>query len=67
MSIIQVKTGTANNRKARAKYQVMNNSGFGKVKIVQQGEKRLSVVEQYLMTVEEAMRLCENGLAITAE
>lgn len=67
MSIIQVKTGTANNRKARVKYQVMNNSGFGKVKIVQQGEKRLSVVEQYLMTVEEAMRLCENGLAITAE
>ena len=67
MSIIQAKTGTVNNRKARAKYQVMNNSGFGKVKIVQQGEKRLSVVEQYLMTVEEAMRLCENGLAITAE
>ena len=43
----------------------MANGGFGPVKVVQQGEKRLDTIGLFTMTVQEAMKSCEKGLAIT--
>lgn len=64
MSMVRVKTGALNNKKARAKHQVMANSGFGEVKIIQEGERVLDVVGLYCTTIEEAMRLYnKSGLA----
>lgn len=48
-----------------SRHTIMANSGFGPVKVIKTGEKRLSIVEQYTMTVEEAMKCYKNGLAIT--
>lgn len=53
-------------RSRKYTHSIMSNPGFGPVIIVQQGEKRLSLVEQYTMTVEEAMKSCEKGLAVTS-
>ena len=64
MSIIRVKTGALDNRKSRARHQVMNNSGFGKIKIIQEGERKLDPIGLYCTTVEEAMKLYrKTGLA----
>lgn len=65
MSIITVKQSVASSKRTRARHSVMNNSGFGPVTIIQQGEKRLSLYELQCMTVAEANKLCESGLAIS--
>lgn len=67
MSIIRVRTGALNNKKARAKHQVMANSGFGEVKIIQEGVRTLDAIGLYCTTVEEAMKLYnKSGLATVA-
>lgn len=65
MSIIIINTNTVTSKSARAKHSTMNNQGFGPVKIIQEGEKKLSIAEQYTMTIEQAMKHYKNGLAIT--
>lgn len=65
MSIIIINTNTVTSKSARAKHSTMNNQGFGPVKIIQEGEKKLSIAEQHTMTLEQAMKLYKNGLAIT--
>ena len=49
----------------KSTHSIMANSGFGPVKIVQQGDKTKNLVELYTMTVEQAMKSCEKGLAVT--
>jgi len=67
MSMIRVRTGSLNNKKARAKHQIMANSGFGEVRIIQEGERKLDTIGLYCTTVEEAMRLYnKSGLATVA-
>lgn len=64
MSVIMVRTGSINNKKSRAKHQVMNNSGFGEVKIIQEGVRTLDTIQLYSTTIGEAMKLYEkHGLA----
>ena len=66
MTILDMRNkGNVTSKKARAKHSVMNNSGFGPVKVIQEGEKKLDVIGQYMMTIEQAMKHYENGLAIT--
>lgn len=55
----------ARGRSRYYKHSIMANSGFGPVKVVQTGEKRLSVIEQHTMTIEQAMKLYKSGLAVT--
>ena len=51
----------------RHKHSIMANGGqWSEVKIIRKGEKRLSIMEQYQMTIEEAMRSwSEAGVPIT--
>lgn len=53
-------------RSRKSTHSIMANPGFGPVKIVQEGEKRLNLIEQYTMTVEQAMKSYEKGLAVTS-
>ena len=52
-------------RGRKSTHSIMANQGLGPVKIIQQGEKRLNLIEQYTMTVEQAMKSYEKGLAVT--
>lgn len=65
MSILIINTNTVTSKSTRAKHCTMNNSGFGPVKIIQEGEKKLDSYELGKMTVEQAMKNYKNGLAIT--
>lgn len=65
MSIFIINTNTVTSKSKRAKFCTMNNSGFGPVKIIQEGVKRLNSDELKEMTIEQATRYYENGLAIT--
>lgn len=64
MSIIRVQTGKMDNKNARAKYQVMNHTGFGEVVIIQEGVKRVSPDQLTTMTLQDAMNLHKKGLAV---
>lgn len=48
------------------KHSIMANNGFGPVKIVQEGEKRLNNKALNSMTIEEAFKLYKKGLAVTS-
>lgn len=47
------------------KHTIMANGGFGPVKIIQEGVKRLSNNELSNITIAQALESCANGLAIT--
>lgn len=53
-------------RSRKYKHQIMANQGFGEVKIIAVGEKRLSRKQLATMTISEAMKLHNKGLAVTA-
>lgn len=47
------------------RHSIMNNTGFGPVKIVQEGEKKLDSIGLKNITIEEAFKLYKKGLAVT--
>lgn len=50
----------------KSTHSIMSNGGnFGPVIIVSQGVKRLTLKEQSMMTIEQAMKAFEGGLDIT--
>lgn len=48
-----------------SKNSIMSNAGFGPVKLVQEGVKRLDSVGLSTMTIEEAFNSYKKGLAVT--
>lgn len=55
----------ARGRSRYYRHSIMNNTGFGPVKIVQEGEKRLDSIGLNNMTIAEALKSYKKGLAIT--
>lgn len=55
----------ARGRSRYYKHSIMNNTGFGPVKIIQEGEKRLSITGLKVMTIEQAFKLYKQGVAVT--
>lgn len=55
----------ARGRSRYYRHSIMNNTGFGPVKIVQEGEKRLDSIGLKNMTIAEALKSYKKGLAIT--
>ena len=52
-------------RGKRSTHSIMSNSGFGPVVIVQEGVRRMTMEQLKNMTVADAIKSYENGLAIT--
>lgn len=52
-------------RGKRSTHSIMSNSGFGPVVIIQEGVKKMTMEQLRNITVADAIKSYENGLAIT--